>query len=134
VAITMDVFSAFPGAVVTGVYSVGSYQQGTVEGDIYKKIADIDVIVDEGNSTRVNYAPNEEPLIADLLLYVKPSQLPTTNSRALCAGYMVHDKVNDDYFAITKADIGKNQENGQIEHVELYLRQTDIVLDEESES
>lgn len=134
VATTMDVFSAFAGAVVTGVYSVGSYQQGTVEGDIYRKIADLDVIVDEGNNTTINYAPNSEPLTADLLLYVKPGQLPTTNTRALCAGYMIHDKDNDDYFAIIRADVGKNQDEGELEHIELYLRQTDVILSEESES
>ena len=44
-AATIDVFSAFPSAVVSGVYSIGSYQRGTVEGNQFTKIANLDAIV-----------------------------------------------------------------------------------------
>lgn len=127
VTIIMDVFNAFPGAVVSGVYSIGSYQRGTVEGDQFVKESDLDVIVDEGDVSDIGSAPNAEALRADLLLYVKPEQLPTTNPRALAAGYMIYDAKYDDYFAIITANIGKNQEIGKIEHIELLLRQIDTI-------
>lgn len=128
---TMDVFSAFPAAVVSGVYSIGSYQRGTLEGNQFVKEADIDVIVDEGDIGDIGAAPNAEVIDADLLLYAKPGQLPTTNPRALTAGYMIYDAENDDYFAIIDASIGKNQETGTIEHIELKLRQIDALVADE---
>lgn len=122
----MDVFKALPGAVVSGRYSIGSYQRGTVEGAIYTKEADLDVIIDEGDIGEIGLAPNAEALDADLLLYVKPEQLPTTNARALTAGYLIYDSDEDDYFAIINAGLAKNQQNGTLEHVELLLQQTDV--------
>lgn len=119
----MDVFKAFPGAVVSGVYSIGEYQRGTLEGNRFVKDADLDVIIDEGDTGDIGMVPNAEVLDADLLLYVKPEQLPTTNPRRLTAGYMIHDSCEGDYFAIVNASIGKNQHTGKIEHVELLLRQ-----------
>lgn len=127
---TMDVFRAFPGAVVSGVYSIGGYQRGTLEGNRYTKEADLDVIVDEGDTGDIGMAPNAEVLDADLLLYVKPEQLPTTNPRALTAGYMIYDADNDDYFAIVDASVGKNQHTGKVEHIELLLRQIDTINEE----
>ena len=127
VVVTMDVFSAFPGAVVTGVYSIGSYQRGTVEGNQFVKVAGLDVIIDEGDASDIGMAPNAETLDADLLLYCKPEQLPTTNPRALASGYLIYDSGYDDYFAIINAGLGKNQETGTLEHVELLLRQTKVV-------
>lgn len=124
---TTDVFNAFPGAVVSGVYSIGEYQRGTVEGTIFTDYGSLDVIIDESDSSDIGSAPNAEVLTADLLLYVKPEQLPTTNPRALTAGYLIHDAENDDYFAIISAGIGKNQQTGKLEHIELLLRQTEVV-------
>lgn len=129
---TMDVFSAFAGAVVSDVFSIGSYQRGALEGNQFTKIADLDVIIDEGDAGAIGIAPNAETLIADLLLYVKPSQLPTTNTRALTAGYMIYDSEAKDFFAIVNASVAKNQHTGQIEHIELSLRQTDAMTVEES--
>lgn len=123
----MDVFSAFPGAVVSGRYSIGKFQRGTVEGSQFINYGELDVIVDEGDSSQIGSAPNAETLIADILLYTKPNQLPTVNTRALTANYMVYDADNNDYFAIISAGIGKNQEHGEIEHIELLLRQTGVV-------
>lgn len=126
-ATSMDVFSAFAGAVVSGRYVLGQCQRGTLEGNQFSTVSNLDVIVDEGDIGMIGRAPNAEVLEADLLLYVKPSQLPTTNPRALTAGYMIYDQEYDDYFAIINASLGKNQNNGQIEHIELLLRQTEAV-------
>lgn len=125
VVVSIDVFKAFSGAVVSGIYSIGSCQRGSLEGNQFVKVSDLDVIIDEGDAGQIGRAPNAEFIEADLLLYVKPTQLPTTNSRALTAGYMIYDAQNDDYFDIIKANIAKNQHTGQIEHIELYLRQTE---------
>ena len=127
---TMDVFKAFPGAVVSGVYSIGSYQRGTLEGNQYTKKADLDVIVDEADMGDIGMAPNAETIDADLLMYVKPEQLPETNPRALTAGYMIYDSKNDDYFTVIDAGVGKNQQTGKIEHIELLLRQIDAINEE----
>lgn len=123
----MDVFSAFPGAVVSGRFVLGRYQRGSLEGNQFTKVADIDAIIDEGDMGEIGGAPNAEAIIADIMLYVRPEQLPTDNPRELTAGYMVYDALYDDYFAIIDAGIGKNQDNGVIEHAELKLRQTDVL-------
>lgn len=123
----MDVFSAFPSSVVSGQYCIGKFQRGTVEGSRFTNYGELDVIIDEGDSSDIGKAPNSESLIADLLLYVKPSQLPTLNARALTTSYMILDMATNDYFAIISAGIGKNQQEGELEHIELLLRQTEVV-------
>lgn len=122
----MDVFQAFPSAVVSGRYFIGMFQRGTVEGNKFINEAELDVIIDEGDSADIGKAPNAEVLLADLLVYVKPSQLPTLNARALATSYMIYDSEYGDYFAIISAGIGKNQHEGDLEHVELLLRQTEV--------
>ena len=123
----MDVFSAFPSAVVSGRFVIGRFQRGTVEGNKFTSEGELDVIIDSADSSDIGKAPNAETLIADLLIYVKPSQLPTLNPRALATSYMVYDSEYDDYFAIINAGIGKNQHEGDLEHIELLLRQTEVV-------
>lgn len=124
----MDVFDAFPAAIVSGVWQIAACQRGGIVGAVWdaENAAELDVIIDEGNASAINGAPNTEPLDADLLVYVKPAQLPTTNTRALAAGYLLYDSENGDYFAIIDASVGKNQETGDIEHIELLLRQTEV--------
>lgn len=130
----MDVFSTLPGAVVSGKYSIGTCQRGSLVGSVFAKESDLDVIVDEGDLTDISLAPNAAPLNADLLMYCKPEQLPTMNPRQLVASYMIYDSEAGDYFAIVNAGIGKNQETGVIEHIELMLQQTEAEMsDEESE-
>lgn len=125
----MDVFRAFPNAVVSGVWQISASQRGGLIGTVFdaENAVGLDVIVDEGNATTIDSAPNAEPLDADLLIYVQPAQLPTTNTRALVAGYLLYDSENDDYFAIVDASVGKNQETGEIEHIELLVKQTEVV-------
>lgn len=124
----MDVFEAFPAAIVSEVWQIAAYQRGGIVGAVWdaENASELDVIVDEGDASTINSAPNAEPLDADLLIYAKPAQLPTTNTRALAAGYLLYDSENDDYYAIIDASVGKNQETGEIEHIELLLRQTEV--------
>lgn len=122
----MDVFSAFPNAVVSDRFELGTYQRGTMLGVQFTDAGGIDAIIDESDTVAIDNAPDAEALEADLLLYVKPDQLPTTNPRELTAGYLVYDALYDDYFAIIDASAGKNQQTGTIEHVELLLKQTKV--------
>lgn len=119
------VFSAFPNALISGRYSIGKYQRGTLIGNVFDKYGDLEVIVDEGQSSSISNAPNAETITADLLMYARPEELPTTNVRELASSCMIYDTETGDYFEIIDASVGKNQENGQIEHIQLLLRQTE---------
>lgn len=118
----LSVFEAFPNAIISGVWEIGTCKRGSVVGNVFAKTADIDVIIDEGNSSTVNKIP--ETIKSDLLVYVKPLNIPTNK---LVAGYMLHDRENDYFYEIVDAGVGKNQHTGVIEHVELKLVQTEVV-------
>ena len=124
----MSVFEAFPSGIIKGVYQIGKCQRGTLEGNRFTKIRNLDVLVDEGSYTDINSAPNATPLFVDLLMYCKPEQLPTIYSRRLCSTYMIYDSQTDTYFQIVRANWGKNQETGELEHVELELVQTELAV------
>lgn len=126
----ISVFEVFRNAIITGEWEIGTCQHGSVVGNVFEKVADLDVILDEGSNSNVNATP--ETLNSDLLVYVKPEQLPTTRTRKLVSGYMLHNSVDDDYFEIIDAGIGKNQHTGQIEHLELKVVQTEVADVKES--
>ena len=130
---TMDlsIFEAFSFAIISDTWQIGKCQHGGVVGIQFEKYGDIDVIVDEENSSVIAQTP--ETITAGLLVYCKPEQMPTLNTNTLVSDYMLYDKENDHYYEITFAGIGKNQHKGIIEHVELTLTQTDIVLSEEDD-
>lgn len=119
----MTVFEAFPNAIETG-WQIIPIAYSTVTGNYIDRenASDISVIVDEGNSSDANPAPNTASITADMLIYTRPSELPTTNTSALVAGYAISDATK--LYEIIDAGIGKNQNNGRIEHVELRIRQT----------
>ena len=121
----MDVFSAFPHAIITGEWEIGTNKQDAFVGRSFQKIGDLDVIIDEGQSVGIESTP--ETLTADMLVYCRPAQLPTTRANKLVSGYMLHDKVADDYYEIIRAGLGKNQHTGVLEHIELELRQTEVI-------
>lgn len=129
---TMDlsIFEAFSFAIISGIWQIGKCQHGSVVGNQFVKYGDLDVIIDEENTSVIAQTP--ETISAGLLVYCKPEQLPTLNTNTLVSDYMLYDKENDHYYVITFAGIGKNQHKGIIEHVELTLTQTDVVLSEES--
>lgn len=124
----LSVFEAFPNALIRGIYQIGKCQRGTLEGNRFVKIRDLDVLVDMGDYSDINNAPNAAELMSDMLLYCKPEQLPTIYSKKLCSTYMIYDSQNDDYFQIVRANWGKNQNTGELEHVELELVQTELAV------
>lgn len=118
----MDVFDAFPNGIEEWGIAKASYS--TLTGNIYEEAIKIHVIVDEAQSTEPNPAPDAQAINADTLLYAMPDELPTLDTAELCASYIVKPWQSDKLYAIIDAGIGKNQETGIIEHVELRVRQT----------
>ena len=120
-----SIFSAFPNAIISGVWEIGTCQHGTLTGNQYQKINDLDVIVDEGSNANVSSTP--EVLRSDLLVYVIPCQLPTLQTNTLVSNYMLYNNEENAYYEIIDAGIGKNQHTGNIEHAELKVVQTEVV-------
>lgn len=125
-ATTMDIsiFDAFPAAIISGVWQIGTCAHGTVLGNVFTKTADIDVVIDEGNSSAINTTP--EAIKSDLLVYVRPFS-PVIPTNKLVSGYMLYDSAHDYYYQIVDAGVGKNQHTGNVEHIELKLVQTEVV-------
>ena len=117
----MTVFDAFPNAIEQG-WQIAQVTYSSITGNTVTNGTHIDVIIDEGSSSDANQAPNAAGLFADTLVYTKPDQMPTTDTSALVAGYVLIDP-NERTWEIIDAGQGKNQENGQIEHIELKIRQ-----------
>lgn len=119
----MTVFDAFPNAIKT--WQIAEMQYSTITGNqVIGEWQNIDVIVDEGSSTDPNQSPNYANAMSDLLIYCKPTQMPTIETASLVADYAIKSDTGFIY-AIVDAGIGKNQELGIIEHVELKLRQVE---------
>lgn len=123
---TMDlsIFDAFANAIIYGVWQIGTSNRGTVVGTEFTKLADLDVVIDEGATAQISITPEE--LKSDLLVYVKPEQMPTIRANKLVSGYMLYDSENDDYYEIIDVGIGKNQHTGLIEHLELRVVQSEV--------
>lgn len=117
----MTVFDAFPNAIEQG-WQIAQVTYSSITGNTVTNGTAINVIIDEGSSSDANQAPNAAGLYADTLIYTKPDQMPTTDTSALVAGYVLIDP-NERTWEIIDAGQGKNQENGQIEHIELKIRQ-----------
>lgn len=128
--VTMDlsIFDAFANAIIYGVWQIGTSKRGTVVGSQFTKLADLDVVLDEGASAELTTNPEE--LTSDLLVYVKQEQMPTIRANQLVSGYMLYDSENDDYYEIINVGIGKNQHTGVIEHLELRVVQSEVTNEE----
>ena len=120
-----SIFEAFPNAIVSGVWQIGECQHGTIIGNQFNKISDLDVIIDEEANSLVNTTP--ESLNDTTLFYVRACELPTTSTSQLVSNYMLYNTEEDAYYEIVKAGIGKNQHTGNIEHVELQAVRTEVV-------
>ena len=119
------VFECFPNAIVSKVWQIGQFAKGSAVGNVYNPLGFVDVIVDEGSNTDINDAPNAQTMLSDTLLYARPEQMPVVSSKALVSDYMLYNTEEDSYYAIIDAGIGKNQETGVVEHIELKVRETE---------
>lgn len=122
--VDISIFDVFSNAIVSGVWQIGRQQRGSVVGNVFTKEADLDVVIDEGSHSQIDTTP--ESLDADLLVYVRPEQMPTIRTNKLVSSYMLYDSSEDDYYQIIDAGVGKNQHTGQIEHLELKVVQTEV--------
>lgn len=122
----LTVFEAFPNAIERNIWQIGQMAYSTITGNDLDadSLTYIDVIVDEGNSSEPNASPNAANTYSDILLYIRPEQSPTLDTAELIASYVVKNTTTDKLYAIIDAGIGKNQDSGVIEHIELKLRQT----------
>ena len=122
----LTVFEAFPNAIEHEIWQIGSMAYSTITGNDLDEnsLAYIDAIVDEGNSSEPNATPNAANTYSDMLLYIRPEQSPTLDTAELVASYVVKNTTTEKLYAIIDAGIGKNQDSGVIEHIELKLRQT----------
>lgn len=123
-AMDISIFKAFANAIISGVWQIGTSKRGSVVGTTFTKVADLDVVIDEGSSADISTTPEE--LKSDLLVYVKPEQMPTIRTNKLVSGYLLYDSSEGDYYEIIDAGVGKNQHTGEIEHLELKVVQTEI--------
>lgn len=129
----ISIFDAFPNAIISGIWQIGTCKHGTVVGNQFNSLNNVDVIIDEGYNSNINTTP--ETVGSDMLVYVKPCQMPKevndlmmTNQVVLelVANYMLYNSANDTYYMIVDAGVGKNQHTGNLEHLELKLRETEI--------
>lgn len=118
------VFDCFPNAIISGVWQIGQFGKSTMTGNVFKAEGFVDVIVDEGSNTDIDNAPNAQAMLSDTLLYARPEQMPVVSTKALVGDYMLYNTQEDSYYAIVDAGIGKNQETGVVEHIELKVRET----------
>lgn len=125
-----SVFDSFPYAIEQ--VKLVELTFSTISGNTYEVVATVDAIIDEGNSSVEHNAPQTASDITNgTLLYVRPEQMPSKDCEELSARYgvILHNKV----FSIEDASLGKNQENGRLEHIELKVRQRSAIKVEESE-
>lgn len=118
------VFDCFPNAIISNVWQIGQFGKSTMTGNVFKAVGYVDVIVDEGSSTEIDNSPNAQAMLSDTLLYARPEQMPVVSTKALVGDYMLYNTKEDSYYAIVDAGIGKNQETGVVEHIELKVRET----------
>lgn len=121
----MTVFDAFPNAIETN-WKIVSIQYSTIAGNYLdeQKAQSISLIIDEGSSSDANPSPNTASAYSDTLVYTKPDEMPTTDTSELVASYAIKNTTTGKLYEIIDAGLGKNQDNGIIEHIELKLRQT----------
>ena len=121
----LTVFQAFPNGIEHEIWQIGQMAYSTITGNDLDtdSLTYIDIIEDEANDSEPNNSPSYANTYSDTLLYVRPEQMPTIDTAELIASYAVKNTTTDKLYAIIDAGIGKNQDNGVIEHIELRLRQ-----------
>lgn len=119
----MNVFQAFPNACEN--WQIGKMKYSTITGNIFGVLSTIEVVVDTGTNSTANNSPSAQNMASDTLLYCKPEQLPTLDTAKLVASYAVQAP-NGKIYAIEDAALGKNQDGGVVEHVELKLNPTAV--------
>ena len=120
------VFDSFPKAIIFDDWELGEIIENTEVGKLFSSKGFKSVIVDEADYGDINAAPNADGLTSDTLIYAMPSEMPGLNISKFISSYIWHQKSSDQYFRIIEVGVGKNQDQGIIEHVEFRVRPTEI--------
>ena len=120
------VFNAFPNAIISGVWQIGKVSRGTEEGTVIASTTNLDVIVDEATTGDLSKSPSADGSKTQTLVYAKPEQLPTLDTATIVASYVLIAN-STHYYNITDCAIAKNQHTGNIEHVELFIEETEAL-------
>lgn len=127
----MNVFEAFPNAILTNVWQIGQVKKATETGDIYTPYGYVDVIIDEVASGALDKSPDADGLDVDTLIYARPEQLPGLNISRFISVYYFRDTSTGQYYEIRRVGVGKNQQTGRVEHIEFELRAKEVVNSDE---
>lgn len=120
------VFNAFPKAIISNDWKLGELIENTEVGKLWHDLGYKSVIVDEGDSGEINRSPNAEGITSDTLIYAMPSQIQCANVAKLISSYYWFQESTEQYYRIIEVGIGKNQQNGVIEHIEFRIRPTEL--------
>lgn len=124
----MNVFEAFPEAMVPWQWL--TIKRGTEVGDIAKPLRSVNAIETEADKAVLYNTPKADSINADLLLYIRPEDLPAVTPAELMADYALQSDIFDNY-DIINVGVAKNQDTGEIEHYELALARSGMeVVDE----
>lgn len=122
----MDVFKAFPSAIITSDWKLGELIENTEVGKLYKNLGFKSVIVDEVANGELDRSPSAEGITSDTLIYAKPDEIPTANVAELVASYYWYQVSANQYYRIIEVGVGKNQDAGVVEHIEFRIRPTEL--------
>lgn len=125
----MDVFEAFPFAIVSGVWELGAKTRSTETGTTFESLGGFDVIIDDDANGGIPVAQNAESVMTDSLIYARASDLPSLNPAVYLSDYLWFNSETETYYLIVNVGVGKNQDNGKIEHLEFQIRPTEILDD-----
>lgn len=123
----MDVFDAFPNAIISKIWEIGIVLRGTEVGTKFQAVGFVDVIVDEEVNGSLGTSPNAEGVSDDTLIYARPTDLPKVPIASFVGGYYWHNTETDTFYEIVQVGVGKNQEKGIVEHLEFKVQPTGVV-------
>lgn len=119
----MTVFEAFPEAMTTWTWL--AIKRGTEVGTSMTELRPVNVIETEADKATLHNTPKADGVVADILLYVRPGDMPETQPSKLMANYGLQSDFLEQYDIIDVA-IAKNQDSSKIEHYELSLKLTSM--------
>lgn len=122
----MDVFKAFPAAIISDDWKLGQLIENTEVGKLWKDLGFKSVIVDEVADGELDRSPSAEGITSATLIYAKPEEMPTSNVAEFIASYYWYQVSADQYYRIIEVGVGKNQDAGVVEHIEFRVRPTEL--------
>lgn len=119
----MTVFEAFPEAMTS--WNWLAIKRGTEVGTIVTELSPVNVIETEADKATLYNTPKANGIVADLMVYIRPEDMPEIIPAKLMANYALKSDVMEHY-DIINVGVGKNQDDGKIEHYELSLQLADM--------